>query len=212
MRESNRYRVAAVGAIAIEALVAVVVLAAPTLAAGRSVAIKDESFSPATITIRAGDTITWTNRGVLVHNVIFASFGSKMYMDPGDRFTHRFSSAGTFNYQCTLHAINAKVIVTRAPTPQPTKKPAPKPTPSPTATPKPTPSPSPSPSPTPTSTPSPTATPTPTPAPTPSPTSTPFVPEPTTPASDMSGLPLLVLVALAIAGVVGVGAVVVRRR
>jgi plastocyanin len=156
MTQSNRARPAGVAVIAIVGLSALALLGGPTLAAGRSVAIRDSSFNPATITVRSGDTITWTNRSGLAHNVMFASFGSKMYMDAGERYSHTFLSAGTFSYSCTLHGFTGKVIVIRAaatpkPTPKPTKRPTPKPTappatpspsraPAPAATPKPTPS------------------------------------------------------------------------
>ena len=204
MARSNRTRLAGVAAISIAGFVAVALLAGPAFAAGRSVAIGDASFSPATITIRAGDTITWTNRSDLPHNVIFASFGSKMYMEAGERYSHTFRSAGTFKYQCTLHSFTGKVIVTRAASPKPTPKPTKKPTPEPaapaTASPSPTPTPTPSP------------TPTPAPGQTASPAPPPSVVGPATPAADTSGPLIAILVALVVAGLVGVGAFVVRRR
>ena len=77
MSRSNRSRLVASTAVAGAWLIALAMLAAPVLAAGHAVAIRDTSFSPKTITIRAGDTITWTNRSSYIpHNVIFASFGS----------------------------------------------------------------------------------------------------------------------------------------
>jgi plastocyanin len=206
MARSNRSRLPAAAALAIAGLGLLAVVAGPALAAGRSVAIKDASFSPVAIRIRAGDTITWTNRSSYIpHNVIFSSFGSD-YMNPGDRYAHTFKTAGTFKYACTLHSFYGKVVVTRAPTPKPTRKPAPKPAAAPTATP------TPSPSLTPTPTASPTPSPSQAPTPTASPTLTPSVAEPTTPAADTSGPPLLILVALVVAGVIGAGAFVARRR
>jgi plastocyanin len=204
MAQSNRSRLLAAAALAVAGVTFLAVVGGPAVAAGRSVAIKDGSFSPATITIRAGDTITWTNRGYLVHNVIFASFGSKMYMDPGERYGHTFSRAGTYAYACTLHDIRGKVVVTGALTPKPTRKPTPKPAPATTATP----SPSPSPTPTPTPSPSPSASPSPTPTPTP----VPSIVGPTTPTTDSGGLPIAIVVAVVVAGLVGVGTVVARRR
>jgi plastocyanin len=115
-------------AIALLGLVAAAVAAAPALAAGHAVAIRDASFGPSSITIRAGDSITWTNRGTNNHNVTFDSFASAEQMEPGTKYSHTFRSAGTFRYTCTLHGFTGKVVVTGAPL-----KPTPKPTPKPTA-------------------------------------------------------------------------------
>ena len=43
-------------------------LAVPTvLAATRGVDIRDFAFSPRTVEIRVGDTVTWTNRDTVAH-------------------------------------------------------------------------------------------------------------------------------------------------
>ena len=112
--------------------------AGPAFAAGHAVAIRDSSFGPSSITIRTGDSITWTNRGTNNHNVTFDSFASDEQMEPGTTYSHTFKSAGTFRYTCTLHGFTGKVVVTGAApksTPKPTKKPTPKPTAKPTASP-----------------------------------------------------------------------------
>jgi plastocyanin len=120
-------------AISLLVLVALATVAAPVLAAGHAVAIRDSSFGPSSITIRKGDSITWTNRGSTNHNVTFDSFASDEQMEPGLKYSHTFRSAGTFRYTCTLHGFTGKVVVTGAATPKPTKKPTPKPTAKPTA-------------------------------------------------------------------------------
>jgi plastocyanin len=126
-------------------LIVMAVLAAPAVAAGRSVAVTYDLFSPTTITVRVGDTITWTNKDAFSdHNVTSSSFKSGT-LSPGDTYKHTFAKAGTFGYRCTIHDTKAKVVVTGPPTPQPTRRPTPTP---PHAPPRPTPSPSPSPSPT----------------------------------------------------------------
>ena len=62
--------------------------AAPALGAGHAVRIVDtggynSAFSPRSISIRAGDRVTWTNDSLTQHNVTFSSFGSPTYMEPG---------------------------------------------------------------------------------------------------------------------------------
>jgi plastocyanin len=176
------------------------------LAAGRGVAIRDTSFSPATITIKVGDRITWTNRGSVPHNVTFDSFASTTYMDPGTTFAHTFKTAGTFVYQCTLHSFAGKVVVTTAATPKPTPVPTPKKTPKPTAKPTATPEASETPSVTPASA-LPGASSTPSPAaasiPAASPSAGVATPEPI--GASSGGVPLLLLIVLVGAVVVGLG-------
>jgi plastocyanin len=92
-------------AVALVAIVAAA-LASPVSAAGHAVAIRDSSFGPKTITIRAGDRITWTNTGSNPHNVTFDAFASATYLDPGAKYSHTFRSAGTFSYTCTLHGFS----------------------------------------------------------------------------------------------------------
>jgi plastocyanin len=200
-------------------------LAAPALAAGRSVSAKDGAFSPATITIKVGDTITWTNVGVLDHDVTFQGFRSGT-LAPGETYKHTFAKAATFAYRCTIHGNTAKVVVAGPPTAQPTKKPTPKPTrtPAPKLTRTPALSPSPTPGPTPSASASrgPSASPDPTPTPTsvssaasatpsafPTPSSTDGQP---TPVGATAGPTTAIVVALVVAAIAGVGAFVVRRR
>jgi plastocyanin len=200
----------------------VAVLAAPALAAGRSVAVDYEQFRPSTITINVGDTITWTNvdPARFDHDVTFASFGSGT-LKPKASYKHTFLKAGTFGYRCTIHANTAKVVVTAPSTPPPTRRPTPKPTPTPT--PRPTPSPSPTPSPTmsasPTSSASTAATQTST--ATAPPSAIAILSTSTAPSPAGQGMPvadtgapnvvLILVIALVVAGAVGLGARAARR-
>jgi plastocyanin len=78
-----------------------------------SVWMQNTAFTPNSITVPVNATVTWTNKDAMVHNVtgdssLFAS-GS---ISPGGTYTHQFTSTGTFNYQCTIHAgMTGKVIV-----------------------------------------------------------------------------------------------------
>jgi plastocyanin len=79
----------------------------------KEVFIQGMSFSPNTITVSAGETITWTNKDNVAHTVtsntpLFDS-GS---MGNGATFSFTFPSAGTFDYHCTFHAgMTGTVIV-----------------------------------------------------------------------------------------------------
>jgi plastocyanin len=73
-------------------------------AASASVTIADFFFSPASVTVAVGDTVTWHNTGQAQHNAT-ANDGSFKTLDltTGQSASHRFTSAGTFSYICTIH-------------------------------------------------------------------------------------------------------------
>jgi plastocyanin len=81
-----------------------------------SVAIKDFEFTPATVTIAVGGTVTWTNNGPSTHTVTAddGSFDSGN-LSQGKTFSHTFQTAGTFAYHCSIHPfMTATVIVQQA--------------------------------------------------------------------------------------------------
>jgi len=86
------------------AAVLALVAGGPAAAASHSVSASDFHFSPATITIDAGDSVTWTNNGPSAHTTT-ADGGSwdSGNLDVGQSFTHTFTSAGTFAYHCQYH-------------------------------------------------------------------------------------------------------------
>jgi LPXTG-motif cell wall-anchored protein len=59
-------------------------------------------FSPSSITVGAGDTVTWTNNGAEPHDVTGDGLSSGT-LNPGQGYSNTFSSPGTFNYICTIH-------------------------------------------------------------------------------------------------------------
>lgn len=88
--------------------------AAPTEpVAENQVTVADRMYSPTTLTISVGDTVTWVfaDRG-MAHNVVADdnSFRSQL-METG-QFTHTFDTAGTFTYHCTPHPdMTASIVV-----------------------------------------------------------------------------------------------------
>jgi plastocyanin len=72
--------------------------------ADASVSIKDLKFSPATVTIKSGQTVMWTNNDDRDHNVTAddGSFKSGN-LGAGKSFRNTFSQKGTFPYRCTYH-------------------------------------------------------------------------------------------------------------
>ena len=62
----------------------------------------NDDFVPRTITIKVGDTVTWTNEDDARHNVGSSAFVSGV-IKPGESYTRRFNAAGTYQYVCTFH-------------------------------------------------------------------------------------------------------------
>jgi plastocyanin len=83
-------------------------------ASGTEVKIDNFSFGPATITIPAGSTVTWTNNDDVPH--VVTSDDNKMFkskaLDTDDRFSFTFTKPGTYNYYCAIHPkMVAKIVV-----------------------------------------------------------------------------------------------------
>jgi plastocyanin len=78
----------------------------PSVARGATHAIEigDGFFSPASLTVAVGDTVTWTNADDSPHTVT-ASGGAfdSGNLDGGQTFSHTFEEAGTFTYVCLYH-------------------------------------------------------------------------------------------------------------
>jgi plastocyanin len=82
-----------------------VLLAVPASAADQSVTASGTSFSPDSVTIDLGDTVTWNNGGG-THNVSFddGSFDEPPSPDFSSWTVQRtFDTPGTFRYHCELH-------------------------------------------------------------------------------------------------------------
>lgn len=79
-----------------------------------TVTIQNFAFSPAIVTIKAGTTLTWTNRDSDPHTVSATdgSFHSPTLMT-GQSYSHTFTTPGRFEYLCTIHPfMTATVVVT----------------------------------------------------------------------------------------------------
>jgi len=84
-------------------------------AASTGVTISDFQFSPASVTVNVGDTVTWTNNGPTPHSATSSSgvFDTGI-MDAGQSGSHTFTEAGTFAYICTPHPNMHGTIVVQA--------------------------------------------------------------------------------------------------
>jgi len=65
-------------------------------------------FSPATLTVAAGTTVTWENGGGGAHTVTSATGSADTYdlALAAGTVSHQFMTAGTYNYYCKNHGVN----------------------------------------------------------------------------------------------------------
>lgn len=83
---------------------------------GVVVTIADGQFNPAQVIVTVGSSVTWINQDQRDHSIIADDGGfSSGNLKPGRSFSHRFDSAGSFGYRCTLHPRERGVVVVRQP-------------------------------------------------------------------------------------------------
>jgi plastocyanin len=77
-----------------------------------TVHIVNFAFKPASLTVHAGDRVTFVNDDSDAHTVtaLDRSFSSPG-LDTGDRWSYTFAKAGTFAYVCGLHPYMKGTIV-----------------------------------------------------------------------------------------------------
>jgi plastocyanin len=91
--------------------------AGPAAAAETVVKIDNFTFVPQRVTVKAGETITWVNQDDIPHAIAATGkeFRSKV-LDTDDKFSFTFTTAGTFEYFCSLHPHMTGTIVVEAAT------------------------------------------------------------------------------------------------
>ena len=72
------------------------------------------AFVPATLTVKAGTTVTWTNNDEGPHTVVAGggAFRSQA-LGSGGTYSFTFPAAGSFDYVCSIHPfMHGSVVVT----------------------------------------------------------------------------------------------------
>ena len=70
------------------------------------------TFAPATVTIRAGQTVEWTNDDSVAHTVDLSGVISNV-LNRGDHYAQTFAAPGTYAYICSIHPfMHGTVVVT----------------------------------------------------------------------------------------------------
>jgi plastocyanin len=80
----------------------------------QAVQIHNFAFMPATLEVPAGTTVTWTNLDSVAHTATAddGTFNSGN-INPGESFSFRFDTPGTYVYNCSYHpSMQGKIVVT----------------------------------------------------------------------------------------------------
>ena len=106
------------GAVVGSVLAAGVLFAQADGATNTVVSIDNFSFGPQTLTVKAGTTVTWTNRDDIPHGIASSNnaFPKGKAMDTDDSYTFTFTTPGTYQYFCYLHPHMVGSIVVEATT------------------------------------------------------------------------------------------------
>lgn len=86
----------------------------PPAEGGASVSIQGFAFSPATLTVSKGTTVTWTNKDSVAHTVTTTEPGEgfdSRNMGNGATFSYTFNNPGTFKYRCSIHPSMTGTVV-----------------------------------------------------------------------------------------------------
>ncbi|HBH46707.1 MAG TPA: plastocyanin [Candidatus Jacksonbacteria bacterium] len=84
---------------------------APSSETTTAISIQNFAFDPATLTVKAGTTVVWTNDDQAPHRIKSTAFNSEN-LNTGDTYSFKFETAGTFDYICSLHpSMQGKIIV-----------------------------------------------------------------------------------------------------
>lgn len=91
-------------------------------AATQQVHMSGYAYGPATLTIKAGDTVTWTNHDQAPHDAVTtagpAQFRSPM-LATGQTWSFTFTTPGTYSYYCSVHPdMRGQIVVQPAPAAQ----------------------------------------------------------------------------------------------
>ena len=99
MRQGRRRVVAALATAAL----GIVAVAADRAATTHEIVMQAVQFAPATLKLKRGDVVVWTNRDPFPHTATAAGIFDSKPIDEGRTFRWRADRAGTIAYVCSLH-------------------------------------------------------------------------------------------------------------
>ena len=112
-KTSGRNRIGALAAVMLFATAPISVIGVADAQEANSVVMKNFDFSPMSLTVKAGRSVTWQNTDGEPHTVtsVDGLFRSGA-LDQNDKFTFKFVKPGTYKYICSIHPrMRAAIIV-----------------------------------------------------------------------------------------------------
>jgi amicyanin len=110
---------AALGAATATMLAAVVLpVWAQNAAPADAVSIDNFTFNPTPLTVKAGTTVTWTNKDDIPHGIASSTnaFAKSRALDTDQSFSFTFTTPGTYQYFCYVHPHMVGTVVVEAST------------------------------------------------------------------------------------------------
>ena len=94
------------------------VLVARAASPATAISIDNFTFNPQSLTVKAGTTVTWTNKDDIPHGIAATNnaFTRSKALDTDDSFSFTFTTPGTFQYFCYVHPHMTGTIVVEAAT------------------------------------------------------------------------------------------------
>ena len=80
------------------------------------VGIDNFTFNPQNLRVKAGTTVTWTNRDDIPHGIAATGnvFKRSNALDTDDHYSFTFTTPGTYEYFCSLHPHMTGTIMVEA--------------------------------------------------------------------------------------------------
>ena len=103
---------------AVGSLMAASVLFAQADSPMSTLSIHNFTFTPQTLTVKAGTTVTWINKDDIPHGIASSNnaFKKSGALDTDDSYSFTFTTPGTYQYFCYLHPNMVGSIVVEAAT------------------------------------------------------------------------------------------------
>jgi amicyanin len=94
------------------------VMVARAQTAAAAVSIDNFTFNPQKLTVKAGTTVTWTNKDDIPHGIAATgnAFTRSNAMDTDNTYSFTFTTPGTYQYFCYIHPHMTGTIVVEAAT------------------------------------------------------------------------------------------------
>jgi plastocyanin len=94
------------------------VLLAKAQSPAAAIGIDNFTFNPQQLKVKAGTTVTWTNRDDIPHGIASANngFARSNALDTDDAYSFTFTTPGSYQYFCYIHPHMTGTIVVEAAT------------------------------------------------------------------------------------------------